>query len=46
LRAALGRAARAYAEATFDTALIADRFEDVIERAVGPSVARARAGEG
>jgi putative colanic acid biosynthesis glycosyltransferase WcaI len=46
LRAALGRAARAYAEATFDTALIADRFEDVIERAVGRSVARARAGEG
>jgi putative colanic acid biosynthesis glycosyltransferase WcaI len=46
LRAAQGRAARAYAEATFDTAVIADRFEDVIERAVRRRVARARAGEG
>ena len=46
LRAAQGRAARAYAEATFDTAVIADRFEEVIERAVGRSVARTRAGEG
>jgi glycosyltransferase involved in cell wall biosynthesis len=46
LRAAQGRAARAHAEATFDTAVIADRFEDVIERAVGRRVGRARAGEG
>ncbi len=46
LRAAQGRAARAYAEATFDTTVIADRFEDVIERAVGRRVAPARAGKG
>jgi putative colanic acid biosynthesis glycosyltransferase WcaI len=35
LRGSAGRAARAYAEATFDTDLITDRFEDVIERAIG-----------
>jgi glycosyltransferase involved in cell wall biosynthesis len=43
LRQDAGRRARAYAETTFDTAVIADRFQDVIERAIartaGPSVA-------
>ncbi len=34
LRAACGRSARAYAEATFDTDAITDRFQAVIERAV------------
>jgi colanic acid biosynthesis glycosyl transferase WcaI len=34
LRAASGRSARAYAEATFDTDLVTDRFERVIERAI------------
>jgi colanic acid biosynthesis glycosyl transferase WcaI len=33
LRAELGRRARAYAEATFDLAAIADRFEEVVEAA-------------
>jgi glycosyltransferase involved in cell wall biosynthesis len=35
LRHESGRAARAYAEATFDTDRITDRFEAVIDRAVG-----------
>jgi colanic acid biosynthesis glycosyl transferase WcaI len=43
LRDDAGRRARAYAETTFDTAVIADRFQDVIERAIartpGASVA-------
>ena len=43
LRHEAGRHARAYAETTFDTAVIADRFQDVIGRAIartaGPSVA-------
>jgi colanic acid biosynthesis glycosyl transferase WcaI len=43
LRHEAGRRARAYAETTFDTAVIADRFQDVIGRAIartaGPSVA-------
>jgi putative colanic acid biosynthesis glycosyltransferase WcaI len=34
LRARAGRRARAYAESTFDTDVIADRFQDVIERAM------------
>jgi glycosyltransferase involved in cell wall biosynthesis len=34
LRALSGRRARAYAEATFDTDVITDRFQDVIERAM------------
>ena len=34
MRHAAGRRARAYAEATFDTDRITDRFETVIERAV------------
>ena len=34
LRASAGRRARAYAESTFDTDMITDRFQDVIERAV------------
>jgi glycosyltransferase involved in cell wall biosynthesis len=34
LRAESGRRARAYAESTFDTDVIADRFLDVIERAI------------
>jgi glycosyltransferase involved in cell wall biosynthesis len=34
LRASAGRKARAYAESTFDTDTITDRFQDVIERAV------------
>jgi colanic acid biosynthesis glycosyl transferase WcaI len=34
LRAAAGRSARAYAEATFDSDHITDRFERVIERAI------------
>jgi colanic acid biosynthesis glycosyl transferase WcaI len=33
-RTATGRRARAYAESTFDTDAIADRFQDVIERAM------------
>jgi colanic acid biosynthesis glycosyl transferase WcaI len=33
LRAELGRRARAYAEAAFDLSAIADRFEEVLERA-------------
>lgn len=44
LRLEAGRRARAYAETTFDTAVIAGRFEDVIERAIartrGSSAAR------
>src|SRR5690606_32797285 len=35
LRERAGRQARAYAEATFDTEIIADRFQGVIARAVG-----------
>lgn len=35
LRAMSGQRARAYAESTFDTDTITDRFQDVIERAVG-----------
>jgi glycosyltransferase involved in cell wall biosynthesis len=35
LRTELGRRARAYAEATFDLGRIADRFEQVLERAKG-----------
>ncbi|HSK97218.1 MAG TPA: hypothetical protein VK891_11420, partial [Euzebyales bacterium] len=34
LRASAGRRARAYAESTFDTDTITDRFQDVIERAM------------
>jgi putative colanic acid biosynthesis glycosyltransferase WcaI len=34
LRTSAGRRARAYAESTFDTAVIADRFQDVIDRAI------------
>src|SRR5262245_10858542 len=34
LRTSAGRSARAYAESTFDTAVIADRFQDVIDRAI------------
>ena len=34
LRASAGHKARAYAESTFDTDTITDRFQDVIERAV------------
>ncbi|HET6949560.1 MAG TPA: glycosyltransferase family 4 protein [Acidimicrobiales bacterium] len=41
LRADAGQRARAYAEATFDTAVIADRFQDVIERAVVRGAVRA-----
>lgn len=43
LRERAGRRARAYAEATFDTEIIADRFQGVIARAVGrraPAAAR------
>jgi len=40
LRASAGRRARAYAESTFDTAVIADRFQDVIDRAIARQVAR------
>lgn len=36
-RAAAGRRARAYAESTFDTGVITDRFQGVIERAMGRS---------
>ena len=39
LRAAAGDAARRYAEATFDTGVITDRFQDVIERAIRRGVA-------
>jgi glycosyltransferase involved in cell wall biosynthesis len=35
LRSMSGSRARAYAESTFDTDVITDRFQDVIERAVG-----------
>jgi glycosyltransferase involved in cell wall biosynthesis len=35
LRSTSGGRARAYAESTFDTDMITDRFQDVIERAVG-----------
>ena len=35
LRQVAGRCARAYAEATFDTAVVTDRFLDVIDQAVG-----------
>jgi putative colanic acid biosynthesis glycosyltransferase WcaI len=34
LRGEAGERARAYAETTFDTAVIADRFQDVIDRAI------------
>ena len=34
-RAEMGRSARAYAETTFDLERIADRFEQVLERATG-----------
>lgn len=34
LRTAAGQRARAYAESTFDTGVITDRFQDVIERAI------------
>jgi hypothetical protein len=34
LRREAGGRARAYAEMTFDTTVIADRFQDVIDRAV------------
>ncbi len=37
LRVSAGRRARAYAESTFDTDVITDRFQDVIERAIGRS---------
>ena len=37
VRAAAGRSARAYAEATFDTEVITDRFQHVIERAISRS---------
>ncbi len=37
LRVSAGRQARAYAESTFDTDVITDRFQDVIERAIGRS---------
>ncbi len=37
MRHAAGRRARAYAEATFDTEVITDRFQQVIERAISRS---------
>jgi colanic acid biosynthesis glycosyl transferase WcaI len=37
VRTAAGRRARAYAEATFDTEVITDRFQHVIERAISRS---------
>ena len=37
MRTAAGRSARAYAEATFDTEVITDRFQHVIERAISRS---------
>ncbi|HKE72347.1 MAG TPA: glycosyltransferase, partial [Acidimicrobiales bacterium] len=41
LRHEAGARARAYAETTFDTVVIADRFQDVIDRAIDrPAVAR------
>jgi hypothetical protein len=46
LRSDSGARARSYAEATFDTATIADRFEQVIDHAVGRAgAAPALAGE-
>jgi glycosyltransferase involved in cell wall biosynthesis len=39
VRTAAGRSARAYAEATFDTEVITDRFQQVIERAIRRSAA-------
>jgi glycosyltransferase involved in cell wall biosynthesis len=41
VRTAAGRRARAYAEATFDTEVITDRFQQVIERAIHRSAAPA-----
>ena len=38
LRQVAGRCARAYAEATFDTDVVADRFEDVLASACGTRV--------
>jgi glycosyltransferase involved in cell wall biosynthesis len=35
LRSDSGARARSYAEATFDTATVTDRFEQIIDRAVG-----------
>jgi glycosyltransferase involved in cell wall biosynthesis len=46
LRTAAGRQARGYAESTFDTAVIADRFQAVIERAIDRSAAAARRRKG
>jgi glycosyltransferase involved in cell wall biosynthesis len=46
LRADSGARARSYAESTFDTASIADRFEQVLDHAVGRRGVESFAGEG
>ncbi|HEX6568376.1 MAG TPA: glycosyltransferase family 4 protein [Acidimicrobiales bacterium] len=46
LRRRLGQQARAYAESAFDTAVVTDRFEHVIERAIGRAGAARGRSEG